>query len=51
MSFPAAAASAPPVATIDDDAWEDLLNFVEEKRVIWLSTQKTSATKVTVVKL
>ena len=25
---------AAPVASFDDDAWEDLLNFVEEKRVI-----------------
>ena len=24
----------PPLATLDDDAWEDLLNFIEEKRVI-----------------
>jgi len=24
----------PPLATMDDDAWEDLLNFIEEKRVI-----------------
>jgi TIR domain/SIR2-like domain len=24
----------PPVATLDDDAWEDLLNFIEERRVI-----------------
>ena len=23
-----------PVATLDDDAWEDLLNFIEERRVI-----------------
>ena len=33
-AFPAALSSAPPVGTFDDDAWEDLLNFVEEKRVI-----------------
>src|SRR5687767_13750687 len=33
-AFPAALSSAPPVAPFDDDAWEDLLNFVEEKRVI-----------------
>jgi hypothetical protein len=25
---------AAPVTSFDDDAWEDLLNFVEEKRVI-----------------
>ena len=24
----------PPLATLDDDAWEDLLNFIEERRVI-----------------
>jgi len=24
----------PPLATLDDDAWDDLLNFIEEKRVI-----------------
>ena len=24
----------PPLATLDEDAWEDLLNFIEEKRVI-----------------
>ena len=23
-----------PAATLDEDAWEDLLNFIEEKRVI-----------------
>jgi hypothetical protein len=35
MSLLAADPSAPaPVASFDDDAWEDLLNFVEEKRVI-----------------
>ena len=33
-AFPIAAPSAPPVAVFDDDAWEDLLNFVEEKQVI-----------------
>src|SRR3954471_17709589 len=33
-AFPAAISSGPPVATFDDDAWEDLLNFVEEKQVI-----------------
>ena len=33
-AFPAAVSSAPSVATFDDDAWEDLLNFVEEKQVI-----------------
>ena len=36
MSFPAALSSAPRVAAFDDDAWEDLLNFVEEKRVTGL---------------
>lgn len=34
MSFAAALSSPPAVAAFDDDAWEDLLNFVEEKRVI-----------------
>ena len=24
----------PPLATLDEDAWEDLLNFIEERRVI-----------------
>ena len=24
----------PAVATLDDEAWEDLLNFIEERRVI-----------------
>jgi len=24
----------PPLATLDDDAWEDLLNFIEERRVV-----------------
>jgi TIR domain/SIR2-like domain len=24
----------PPLSTLDDDAWEDLLNFIEERRVI-----------------
>src|SRR5687767_9736424 len=33
-AFPAAAPPTPPVACFDDDAWDDLLNFVEEKRVI-----------------
>jgi len=33
-AFPAALSSAPPVGAFDDDAWEDLLNFVEEKQVI-----------------
>ena len=23
-----------PLATLDDDAWDDLLNFIEERRVI-----------------
>src|SRR6185436_14712359 len=27
-------AVAPSVAAFDDDAWEDLLNFIEEKQVI-----------------
>ena len=30
----AAESSVQPVGTFDNDAWEDLLNFVEEKRVI-----------------
>src|SRR5688572_22959118 len=30
----AAESNVPLVAAFDDDAWEDLLNFVEEKRVI-----------------
>jgi TIR domain/SIR2-like domain len=36
MALPAADStpSAPAVAAFDDDAWEDLLNFIEEKRVI-----------------
>ena len=34
MSLPAALHSSPSVAVFDDDAWEDLLNFIEEKRVI-----------------
>jgi len=34
MAFPATLPSVPPVAVFDDDAWEDLLNFVEERRVI-----------------
>ena len=33
-AFPVAISSTPPVAAFDDDAWEDLLNFVEEKRVV-----------------
>src|SRR4051812_14147759 len=33
-AFPAAVSSAPPLASFDDDAWGDLLNFVEEKQVI-----------------
>ena len=24
----------PPLSTLDEDAWEDLLNFIEERRVI-----------------
>lgn len=24
----------PPLATLDDDAWDDLLNFIEERRVV-----------------
>src|SRR5436190_20434408 len=32
--FPAATPPISPVAAFDDDAWEDMLNFVEEKRVI-----------------
>jgi len=24
----------PALATLDDDAWDDLLNFIEERRVI-----------------
>ena len=23
-----------PLATLDEDAWDDLLNFIEERRVI-----------------
>ena len=34
MSSLLAEAPVPAVASFDDDAWEDLLNFVEEKRVI-----------------
>ena len=33
-ALPATELLAPPIVTFDDDAWEDLLNFVEEKRVI-----------------
>src|SRR5439155_2307172 len=33
-AFPSALSPAPIVAAFDDDAWEDLLNFVEEKQVI-----------------
>ena len=33
-AFPQAAPIPPPVAAFDGDAWEDLLNFVEEKQVI-----------------
>ncbi len=33
-AFAAAAPSPFPIGTFDDDAWEDLLNFVEEKQVI-----------------
>jgi TIR domain/SIR2-like domain len=33
-AFPVTELPAPLVATFNDDAWEDLLNFVEEKRVI-----------------
>ena len=29
-----AAPPAPNLAAFDDDAWEDLLNYIEEKRVI-----------------
>ncbi len=28
------AAAAHPVSALDDDAWEDLLSFIEERRVI-----------------
>src|SRR3569833_2648274 len=27
-------ATAPSMSTLDDDAWDDLLNFIEERRVI-----------------
>src|SRR5579862_853776 len=30
----ASAAAALPVTTLDDDAWDDLLSFIEERRVI-----------------
>ncbi len=30
----AGSAAALPVTTLDDDAWEDLLSFIEERRVI-----------------
>jgi len=33
-STPSPAFSDPPVAVFDDDAWEYLLNYIEEKRVI-----------------
>src|SRR5437773_1710615 len=33
-ALPAAAFPVSPVAVFDDDAWEDLLNYIEEKRVI-----------------
>lgn len=29
-----ASAAAAPMSTLDDDAWEDLLSFIEERRVI-----------------
>ena len=29
-----ASAAAPSLSTLDDDAWDDLLNFIEERRVI-----------------
>lgn len=32
-AFPAALSSAPTVAAFDDDAWQDLLDFVEKKPV------------------
>ena len=28
------AAAILPTATLDDDAWDDLLSFIEERRVI-----------------
>ncbi len=34
MSLELASAPAAPTIHFDDDAWEDLLNFIEEKRVI-----------------
>ena len=34
MSLPSSIAPPSTVSSFDDDAWEDLLNFVEEKRVI-----------------
>ena len=34
MSLAAAALPKPAVVSFDDDAWEDLLNFIEEKQVI-----------------
>ena len=29
-----ASAAAAPISTLDDDAWDDLLSFIEERRVI-----------------
>ncbi len=34
MSSLTAESSVSAVAAFDDDAWEDLLNYIEEKRVI-----------------
>lgn len=34
MSLAAAELPKPAVVSFDDDAWEDLLNFIEEKQVI-----------------
>ena len=33
-ALPATVSPVSPVAVFDDDAWEDLLNYIEEKRVI-----------------
>src|SRR5262245_24929616 len=33
-AFPDVFSTSPSVTAFDDDAWEDLLNFVEERRVV-----------------
>jgi len=41
-----ASATALPMSTLDDDAWDDLLSFIEERRVIPIALLREAAARV-----